>query len=678
MSTRPMISMITMMREQIGRTAPRLYFTNLRRDKTKCSKVREFVFRDDLVKQFVDFATRTTKRFSCFICIAHNAGMFDLQFILRYLVESGRTDEPKLILKGRKIVLLSMGWTKFLDSVNYIFMSLSVLLKAFRLKDSVTKGIFPHLFNTIKNQNYAGPLPDIDYYSPHTMRSDEREQFLTWHAEMTGKNAVFNFQQEIVRYFRNNVNILRRACLACRKIFLDGGNVCSFEECTIIASTCMKVFRKNFLREKKIGIIPLGGYKRVNAQSRKALQWLLLMERELERSIIHAERDREQRLSEGPLVDGYYETENPRQRHVLQLHGCFWHGCPECFHVNRDRPLSTASREITIEARYERTLATMCLLRKRRYVVPEMWECIFDQKLRENQNIVTWHEVTDTEKIHYVDVCSLYPYVLKTDAFPLDHPDIYIGEECSALIGASPDFNFDTVEGLVRCRVLVPHDLFHPVLPYRVNGKLLFALCRSCCETFSQTACTHDDSADREFEGAWVSCELRKAIEKGYRVTSVSEIWNYEITQYDPVTWRGGLFAKYINCFLQLKQEASGWLNECADDEDIEERTDDPDEYELRTGNFLGDMTNQLESYGPSNYIETSIKSLLLADEKLKRGEETNEDKTVIKLRFNAIRRTVFHDIVTRDETKSCMPVLLKRSFNDNEYSVPYGYVSSE
>ncbi|XP_032690375.1 uncharacterized protein LOC116853413 isoform X1 [Odontomachus brunneus] len=173
------------------------------------------------------------------------------------------------------------------------------------------------------------------------------------------------------------------------------------------------------------------------------------------------------------------------------------------------------------------------------------------------ENIVTWYEVTGTEKIRYVDVCSLYPYVLKTGAFPLGHPDIYVGEECCALIRAGPDFNFDVIEGFVRCRVLAPRDLFHPVLPYRVNGKLLFALCRNCCETFSQTACTHDDSADCEFEDAWVSCELRKAIEKGYRVTSVNETWSYEITRYDPVTRRGDCSPSISTTFCR-KQEASG------------------------------------------------------------------------------------------------------------------------
>ena len=560
---------------------------------------REFIFNINPVKQFVDFVTRSSKHFKNIICIAHNAKAFDAQFILKYLVEeSPITEKPRVIMNGTKIIVMTVGRTKFIDSVNYMPMRLSDLPKAFGLRDTADKGVFPHLFNTVENQSYVGPLPEARFYSPDQMKSDERERFLAWHTEMTGNNVIFDFQREIVRYCRNDVDILRRACVAFRKIFVERGGVCPFDECTTIASTCMKVFRKNFLRVGEIGIIPPGGYRNVDRQSRKALQWLVWMERERGRSIIHAGRGRE-RLIAGSRVDGYYETKlgDETQRFVLQFHGCFWHGCPTCFQVNRDRKLSTTNRGDTIDSRYERTIATTWHLRNQGYQVIEKWECAFVHEMRTNQemrdflenhpiiksapldprdaffggrteNIVTRCEVAEgTEKIRYVDVCSLYPYVLKTGVFPIGHPEIYIGAECSTLIGDGPSYNFDMVEGLVRCRVLPPRNLFHPVLPYRVRGKLLFALCRSCCESFSQSACTHEHPGEREFEGTWVSCELRKAIEKGYLVTLVSEIWHYKVARYDRDTRQGGLFAEYINSFLQLEQEASGWPSECKDDE---------------------------------------------------------------------------------------------------------------
>ena len=74
---------------------------------------------------------------------------------------------------------------------------------------------------------------------------------------------------------------------------------------------------------------------------------------------------------------------------------------------------------------------------------------------------------------------------IEDGAFPIGHPDIYVGEECSAVIGTGPNYNLDSVEGLVRCKVLPSRNLFYPVLSHHASGKLLFALCRSCCETFS-------------------------------------------------------------------------------------------------------------------------------------------------------------------------------------------------
>ncbi|XP_070156722.1 uncharacterized protein [Polyergus mexicanus] len=795
-----------------------------RKMRCRWCRIREFIFRHDPVKQFVEFATRRTKRFNQIICIAHNAKAFDAQFILQYIVENRNYLKPKIILSGTKIVMLLAGNTKFIDSANYMPMRLSELPKAFGLGDSVDKGTFPHLFNTVENQTYVRPLPDAKYYSPENMKTSERERFLAWHTDMTRKNIVIDFQQEIVRYCRTDVDILRRACIAFKKIFINRGNVCPFEECTTIASTCMIVFRKNFLCKKEIGIIPSGGYRKASNYSRKALQWLIWMEREIGHPIKHAGRAREYRTTDGTLVNGYYETTavETTQRHILQFHGCFWHGCPTCFPSNRDKALSsTSDHGDTIASRYEQTLAISWRLRQRGYMVTEKWECVFDRDMLENRemreylenhllvetppldprdaffggrmgNIVTRYEVTGAEKIRYVNVCSLYPYVLKTGAFPIGNPDIYVGKECATLIGIAPNYNFDSLEGLIRCTVLPPRNLFHPVLPYRVRGKLLFALCRSCCETFAQTFCTHDSINEREFEG--------------------------------------GLFAEYINSFLQLKQEASGWPGECGDDDDAKERylreyektegkirpaanlpntevvrtlqrfltlltsseheitdilpvnddviyvswrlrqeavmpspitnvaiaayttaqarlklyeylerldrrvlyyvtdsyiyvsTGKPNEYEPHTGNFLGDMTDELESYGRGSYIEAfvsggpkfyayvvrmadgrtrecckvkgitlnyensrlvnfnSIKNLLLNKEGAQENEKNGEElpKTSINLCFRAIRRTTFHEIVTRDETKVCAPVLLKRRFIDSRNSLPYGYVSQQ
>ena len=113
-----------------------------------------------------------------------------------------------MILNGMKIIIMTIGYTKFIDSSNYIPTYLSDLPKAFGLRDILDKSFFPHLFNTLQNQNYIGP--DVRYYYSFTeqMKFEEHEPFMVWHEEISRLNFVFYFKQEIVKYCRNDVDIL--------------------------------------------------------------------------------------------------------------------------------------------------------------------------------------------------------------------------------------------------------------------------------------------------------------------------------------------------------------------------------------------------------------------------------------------------------------------------------------
>lgn len=48
----------------------------------------------------------------------------------------------------------------------------------------------------------------------------------------------------------------------------------------------------------------------------------------------------------------------------------------------------------------------------------------------------------------------------------------------------------------------------------------MFPLCRTCVEVNEQNTCTHSDE-ERSLTGTWVSEEVKKAKEKGYRITQV-------------------------------------------------------------------------------------------------------------------------------------------------------------
>jgi hypothetical protein len=51
----------------------------------------------------------------------------------------------------------------------------------------------------------------------------------------------------------------------------------------------------------------------------------------------------------------------------------------------------------------------------------------------------------------------------------------------------------------------------------------------------------------------------------------IQEVFEYKVTRYESVTGDGGLFVAYINTFLKLKAEASGypsWVRS-PEDEDV-------------------------------------------------------------------------------------------------------------
>lgn len=557
-----------------------MHDNDLTKDCKNCGK-REYVFKENPVKQLVDLVVPQKTTFTQINVIAHNSRSFDGQFVLQYLMTKLSKLEPELILNGTKVTCIKIKKTRFIDSLSYFNMPLSALPKAFGLTEGISKGYFPHFFNVQANQNYRGPIPEAKYYGVETMKEKNYNEFMEWYNEMVAQSYVFDFQSEFLKYCKMDVTILRQACIAFRTLFLRLGNVCPFAEAMTIASACSLLFRRNFLKKDSIAVLPKNGYRASGTFSRKSIEWLLYIEKNLERKICHAGRQKEVRLPEGYLVDGFDPVDNT----VYQYHGCFWHGCP-CKKKNRDEILKDGT---SLDSRLERTEIISKAIRDAGYQLIEIFECNFDRQIREDITIrqflktkretidmqplnprdsffggrtgmtKTLHVCNENETISYIDICSLYPYVCKTGKYILGHPEIFLGhEECLSFVGGDLQ-DLSKVEGLVKCDVLPPRDLYHPVLPYRMHNRLLFPLCRKCAEDMCQNDCTHEEIKDRIISGTWVVDELRKAISKGYKITKIHEIWQYETTQYDPVTDEGGLFPLFVKVFSKYKTQASGF-----------------------------------------------------------------------------------------------------------------------
>ena len=59
--------------------------------------------------------------------------------------------------------------------------------------------------------------------------------------------------------------------------------------------------------------------------------------------------------------------------------------------------------------------------------------------------------------LRYIDVCSLYPTVQYFDNYPVGHPE---------KISKPEKYNKDWY-GLIKCKILAPKKLYHPVLPIK-------------------------------------------------------------------------------------------------------------------------------------------------------------------------------------------------------------------
>lgn len=50
-------------------------------------------------------------------------------------------------------------------------------------------------------------------YDPDSMDSKKREKFMTWYRQKVSENTVFDFQEELLKYCKSDVKLLKEGCL---------------------------------------------------------------------------------------------------------------------------------------------------------------------------------------------------------------------------------------------------------------------------------------------------------------------------------------------------------------------------------------------------------------------------------------------------------------------------------
>ena len=515
---------------------------------------KEYVHRsiDEFCKCFLN------EKFKGYTLLAHNSKGYDSHFILKWLVNQGI--KPYCIYNGYKIMFMELPKLsiRFIDSLNFLQMPLKSFPKTFGMSE-LKKGYFPHFFNKECNKEYVGRIPCKNDFGFNQMKPDERTKFMKWYEERVNENYVFDFKKEILEYCRSDVDILRRGIMKLREDFIKIENIDCLQYITI-ASVCMTIYRSNYMPKDTIAIVP--EYAKTDNYSKMSIMWLNYMSKNKNFTIQHALNGGEKKFKiddKTYKVDGFCEETNT----VYEFYGCFWHGCPNCYKPNiinskNQRDMGTLN-DLTIEKReniksagYNHVSTYECQLNKNKEF--QKFAKDFEQEIVEplNPRDAFYGGRTNATKLlysfkenecgRYVDFCSLYPTVQYYKKYPVcHHVKIY------------PKKYRKDLYGLIKCKVLAPKRLYHPILPQCIKTdsyeKLIFTLCKRCAEKMEQNECNHTDN-ERAFIGTWTTDEVSKAVDKGYKVLEVYEVWHFAKTSDD-------LFKGYIRRFMKIKLESS-------------------------------------------------------------------------------------------------------------------------
>jgi hypothetical protein len=396
----------------------------------------------------------------------------------------------------------------------------------------------------------------------------------------------------------------------CKCEWIDGRKKDAFSEVEIqkngewvSVSKKLSVHTSKFV-SSPIGLIPPSGYSGSDNHSKEALQWLHILEQHYRNSgndisiqtarCTQGEKIILYKTKKGSVikykVDGYF-IDRDGNRFVCEYYGCNWHGCLKCYPKCRDIPINGKS----LDQKYSDTLLKEKRLKELGYKLVTKWSCDFHTDLSkpENKDMVSKLDIQSPidvregytggrvegvmlhntfpngSKGHYVDFTSLYPDVLKYKRFPVGHPERIVKDfqdiveeqcpeecdqtECNCVHYRYPYF------GMSKVKVLPPQNLLFPILPMKINGKLKFALCRTCAEKETSGNCLCP-SKDRCFTSTFCTPELEVAIQRGYKILKTYEVLNWEKTEmYDDDKKQGGIFSEYVNTFLKIKQESSNY-----------------------------------------------------------------------------------------------------------------------
>ncbi|EGT53478.1 hypothetical protein CAEBREN_25096 [Caenorhabditis brenneri] len=376
---------------------------------------------------------------------------------------------------------------------------------------------------------------------------------------------------------------------AAPKICLDGTKVIYLKhktESTTAASAAIKVFQRKHLKENTIVLdAKPSAAGNCSVASQKYLAWVGHEEKvQINISTTYGEQE-----FGGYRVDGFIPT-CPQYTHgkIIEYYGCYFHGHRCKYSAEAKIGDKTAAQIRRRDKKREAVLRAL-------HPLEVVHECDVDRLLKQNKGMAEFFENYEAKdllhcekalvggrtevfrlyadnvgkKLHYLDVVSLYPTVMKYEKFPIGPPTDVNRATIPTPITTSDGIQSNGVafDGFVKCRVIPTRGLALPVLPVRVCDRLMFSLCTKCTKTCCQSECTHTDE-ERAINGTFTTPELKKALSLGYIVTEVFHAVKYDEWLENDVDGNGGLFTSYIKEMMVEKIYSSGYPANVVTDEE--------------------------------------------------------------------------------------------------------------
>lgn len=548
-----------------------------------------------------------------FTFVAHNGGRYDLHFVKAEMLKNGIVSSD--VSNGHTIFYSHVARFKirFIDSYKLIPVGLRKFTKTFGLNE-LTKGYFPYTFFTPERRNYRGPMPGLEYFDFDSLSSGDRVKALEWYEEH--KNDDIDLFAMCMDYCVSDVKLLKEGCLEFRRWFMEiSEQLIDPLQYITIASVCMTLYRRFFLPGNTIGVLNLSNTYQMD---RERHYWLGYQMNVVGREFV--------------LNTKGFDAWDPITNTGYDFLNCLDYGCKRCFSPFRIHPVNFKCMNDLHYAWSTREYQS-------RYVY--IWGCQYDKFCETTPNfyetdysdvqlplnprdaffggrtepIKLYYKCSPGEKIRYYDYTSLYPSIQSGSLrgithgndldriveFPVGHP-IVIKTNFKPLIHYF---------GFVKCTVEAPENMYMPLLPEKKNGKLIF-------DTITKT-------------GTWTTIEVIEAVEQGYKVLKIFEVWHFPHRS-------STLFNGYVNKFLKLKQEAKGWKDlGCTS---AEEKAEFVRDYEVEQGIALD--PEAIGSYNPGKY---AIAKLCLNNLWGKYGQRDTFSNSI-----DTFDHETFHQYVHSDE----------------------------